>query len=417
MIVDELRRRARREGYEKLCAFTHAPGYFIHMGFSIVPHLWLHREDLHRLREVPAVPPAAASTRWSCRSTSRSTPSDGYGLPAAAPRVTALVDAAALIEPIAGGVTTPRGFRAAGVSAGIKAKREPRPGAARLGRAGARRRRSSPPTARRPRRCSCRASTSRAPAALARAIVVNSGCANACTGDEGLRGRARHGRRNGARSSAARPSRCWSRRPASSASRCRSTRSAPACRRRSARSAPTRDRGGARDHDDRSVSEGSGGASRRSAAATSPIGGMAKGSGMIEPMMATMLGVRHDRCGGAAAAARPRAARGGRRHLQRHHRRRRVLDQRLRDAARQRRQRRRRSTRRATARSSQALTAVCRELALGIVRGGEGATKLVTVTRHRRARQRRGAARRPRRSPTRRSSRPRSTAAIRTGAG
>jgi amino-acid N-acetyltransferase len=40
-IVDELRRRARREGFEKMCAFTHAPGYFIHMGFSIVPHLWL----------------------------------------------------------------------------------------------------------------------------------------------------------------------------------------------------------------------------------------------------------------------------------------------------------------------------------------------------------------------------------------
>src|SRR6266550_467140 len=41
MIVDELRRRARREGFEKLCAFTHAPAYFIHMGFSIVPHSWL----------------------------------------------------------------------------------------------------------------------------------------------------------------------------------------------------------------------------------------------------------------------------------------------------------------------------------------------------------------------------------------
>ena len=40
-IVDVLRRRARREGFEKLCAFTHVPGYFIHMGFSIVPHLWL----------------------------------------------------------------------------------------------------------------------------------------------------------------------------------------------------------------------------------------------------------------------------------------------------------------------------------------------------------------------------------------
>lgn len=40
-IVDELRRRARREGFEKLCAFTHVPGYFTHMGFSIVPHVWL----------------------------------------------------------------------------------------------------------------------------------------------------------------------------------------------------------------------------------------------------------------------------------------------------------------------------------------------------------------------------------------
>ena len=40
-IVEELRRRARREGFEKLCAFAHSPGYFIHMGFSIVPHQWL----------------------------------------------------------------------------------------------------------------------------------------------------------------------------------------------------------------------------------------------------------------------------------------------------------------------------------------------------------------------------------------
>lgn len=40
-LVDELRARARREGFDKLCAFTHAPGYFMPMGFSIVPHLWL----------------------------------------------------------------------------------------------------------------------------------------------------------------------------------------------------------------------------------------------------------------------------------------------------------------------------------------------------------------------------------------
>ncbi len=41
MIVDELRIRARRSGFEKLCAFTHVPGYFSRIGFSIVPHSWL----------------------------------------------------------------------------------------------------------------------------------------------------------------------------------------------------------------------------------------------------------------------------------------------------------------------------------------------------------------------------------------
>lgn len=41
MLVADLRRRARREGFDTLCAFTHAPGYFMPMGFSIVPHLWI----------------------------------------------------------------------------------------------------------------------------------------------------------------------------------------------------------------------------------------------------------------------------------------------------------------------------------------------------------------------------------------
>jgi amino-acid N-acetyltransferase len=40
-VVGELRERARREGFDQLCAFTHAPAYFSRMGFSIVPHLWL----------------------------------------------------------------------------------------------------------------------------------------------------------------------------------------------------------------------------------------------------------------------------------------------------------------------------------------------------------------------------------------
>ena len=40
-IVDQLVRRGSAAGFEKLCAFTHSPGYFVHLGFSIVPHAWL----------------------------------------------------------------------------------------------------------------------------------------------------------------------------------------------------------------------------------------------------------------------------------------------------------------------------------------------------------------------------------------
>jgi len=40
-ILDELVRRATIDGFDKLCAFTHAPGYFVHLGFSIVPHVWV----------------------------------------------------------------------------------------------------------------------------------------------------------------------------------------------------------------------------------------------------------------------------------------------------------------------------------------------------------------------------------------
>ena len=40
-LVEELERRARADGFDTLCAFTHQPSYFVHMGFSIVPHVWL----------------------------------------------------------------------------------------------------------------------------------------------------------------------------------------------------------------------------------------------------------------------------------------------------------------------------------------------------------------------------------------
>ena len=40
-LVDALIARAARDGFERLCAFTHAPAYFVRLGFSIVPHEWL----------------------------------------------------------------------------------------------------------------------------------------------------------------------------------------------------------------------------------------------------------------------------------------------------------------------------------------------------------------------------------------
>jgi amino-acid N-acetyltransferase len=40
-LVDELVARATVAGFEKLCAFTHAPSYFVQLGFSMVPHVWL----------------------------------------------------------------------------------------------------------------------------------------------------------------------------------------------------------------------------------------------------------------------------------------------------------------------------------------------------------------------------------------
>jgi amino-acid N-acetyltransferase len=40
-VVEELRHRARKAGFDDLCVFAHQPAYFAHMGFSIVPHTWL----------------------------------------------------------------------------------------------------------------------------------------------------------------------------------------------------------------------------------------------------------------------------------------------------------------------------------------------------------------------------------------
>ena len=283
---------------------------------------------------------------------------------------------AAKVSTIPGGVTTPRGFRAAGVSAGIKANHgldlallvsdAPAQAAAvfttNLALA-------APVVVSREHLARSGGAT--------RAVIVNSGCANACTGDEGMQA---------ARDMAAETARLV---------HCPAEQVLVASTGVIGVALPIdRIRGGL------PVAIGALGADQGAMAAraimtTDPfpkeaaaqvvidgrdvtIGGMAKGSGMIEPMMATMLGfVTTD-------AAVPKT----------------LLDRALREAV--------GDTFNAItvdgecstndcvmllangasgvaidevsyAAFAAGLTAVCRELALGIVRGGEGATKLVTV--------------------------------------
>lgn len=40
-LIDSLIVRARIDGFERLCAFTHVPSFFVRLGFSLVPHDWL----------------------------------------------------------------------------------------------------------------------------------------------------------------------------------------------------------------------------------------------------------------------------------------------------------------------------------------------------------------------------------------
>jgi glutamate N-acetyltransferase/amino-acid N-acetyltransferase len=277
----------------------------------------------------------------------------------------------------AGGVTTPLGFRAAGVAAGIKANNG-------LDLALI--------VSETPAQAAAVFTTNLAVAApvvvsrehlarsggTARAIVVNSGCANACTGDEGLQT---------ARDMAAETAR------------------AIGCPVEQVLVASTGVIGVALSIDKirsglpgavRLLGADQGSIAARAIMTTDPfpkeaataitvggrgaaIGGIAKGSGMIEPMLATMLGfITTD-----AAVPQP------------------LLDRALRAAV--------DDTFNAITVDGECstndcvmilangasgaavdettyseflagLTAVCRELALGIVRGGEGATKLVTVT-------------------------------------
>ena len=276
-----------------------------------------------------------------------------------------------------GGITTPRGFRAAGVSAGIKAN-----GGLDLALLVS----DTPATA------AAVFTINRAQAApilvsrehlsrsggVARAVVVNSGCANACTGDEGMQVA------RGMAAETARVVGCPVEQVLVASTGVIGV-ALPLERIRAGVPAALR-----------ALGADQGAAAARAIMTTDPfpkeaaartsiggrdvsIGGMAKGAGMIEPMMATMLGfVTTD-----AAVPLP------------------LLDRALREAV--------NDTFNAITVDGEcstndtvmllangasgatvdagtylafvsALRAVCLELALGIVRGGEGATKLVTVS-------------------------------------
>jgi len=52
-MVEELAFRARREGFDRLCAFAHDPAFFVHRGFSIVPHTWVPEKIAHDCNACP----------------------------------------------------------------------------------------------------------------------------------------------------------------------------------------------------------------------------------------------------------------------------------------------------------------------------------------------------------------------------
>jgi glutamate N-acetyltransferase/amino-acid N-acetyltransferase len=276
-----------------------------------------------------------------------------------------------------GGVTTPQGFRAAGVSAGIKAN-----GGLDLALLVS----DTPATA------AAVFTINRAQAApvivsrehlvrsggVARAVVVNSGCANACTGGEGMEVA------RGMAAEAARAVGCPVEQVLVASTGVIGV-ALPLEKIRAGLPAALR-----------ALGADQGAAAARAIMTTDPfpkeasartviggrdasVGGMAKGSGMIEPMMATMLGFLTT----DAAVPQP------------------LLDLALREAV--------NDTFNAITVDGEcstndtvmilangasgatvdvgnyatfvgALRSVCLELALGIVRGGEGATKLVTVS-------------------------------------
>lgn len=63
-LVDTLKRRARVEGFQTLCAFTHEPTSFVRQGFSIVPHVWLPEKVTHDCHTCPLFRQCGQYAMW-----------------------------------------------------------------------------------------------------------------------------------------------------------------------------------------------------------------------------------------------------------------------------------------------------------------------------------------------------------------
>jgi N-acetylglutamate synthase-like GNAT family acetyltransferase len=46
-LVAHIATAATGNGFETLCAFTHEPGHFVRLGFSLVPHIWVPEKISH----------------------------------------------------------------------------------------------------------------------------------------------------------------------------------------------------------------------------------------------------------------------------------------------------------------------------------------------------------------------------------
>jgi amino-acid N-acetyltransferase len=63
-LIEALRRLARIEEFQTLCAFTHSPANFVRLGFSIVPHVWLPEKIAHDCHTCPLFRACGQYAMW-----------------------------------------------------------------------------------------------------------------------------------------------------------------------------------------------------------------------------------------------------------------------------------------------------------------------------------------------------------------